>query len=108
MKVRLVFCGTRTLELIDTGSTLTCISEPFYDSLDPKPELLDTKDFGLSIVSANGSQLPYKGYIEADILTPSFEGIALSIPCPCCFKNKIQLSCTCYYWNKCYLSFKAV
>ena len=47
---------------------VTCISESFYDSLDPKPELLDTKDFGLSIVS------------EADISTPSFEGIALSIP----------------------------
>ena len=35
-------CGTRTLGLVDTGSTVTCISELFYDSLDPKPELLDT------------------------------------------------------------------
>ena len=83
-------CGTRTLGLIDTRSTVTCISESFYDSLDPAPELLDTKDIGLSIVSANGSQLPYKGYIEADISNPLFEGIALSIPVLVFFKYRIQ------------------
>ena len=34
----------------------------------------------MSTVNAGGSQLPYNGYIEAYISTPSFEGIALSIP----------------------------
>ena len=63
-------CGTKTLGLIDSGSMITSISESFYDSLKAKPPLRDITEFGLSVLGASGSQMPYKGYIEADISVP--------------------------------------
>ena len=58
---RLLICGVETTGLIDSGSMISTISESFYRSMDPVPELGDTKDFGidLAVYGANGSQLAY-------------------------------------------------
>ncbi|MCG8048682.1 MAG: RNase H-like domain-containing protein, partial [Candidatus Thiodiazotropha endolucinida] len=72
--------GVITSGLIDSGSMISSISETFYNSLDPLPELHDISEFGLSVVSAGGSQLPYKGYIEASISVPSLGNSLLTVP----------------------------
>ena len=50
--------------------------------MDPIPELGDTKDFGidLTVYGANGSQLAYYGYIEADVSVPKLGPIMHGIP----------------------------
>lgn len=72
--------GVITTGLIDSGSMISSISETFYNSLEPLPELHDISEFGLSVVSAGGSQLPYKGYIEANISVPSLGDSSLTVP----------------------------
>jgi hypothetical protein len=49
---------------------VTSISEEFYQSLQPLPALHELTEFGLSVESATGADVPYKGYIEADISVP--------------------------------------
>ena len=68
--------------MIDSGSQITSVSESFYRSLNPLPELGDTKDFGidLTIYSANGSQLAYLGYIKGDVSVPSVGTIKHGLP----------------------------
>lgn len=66
----IIVSGVKTKALIDSGSVVTCISEEFYNSLHPKPELFSITEFGLSVHSANGGELPYRGYIELDICVP--------------------------------------
>lgn len=56
--------GMETSGLIDTGSMVSSISEKFYNSWTPLPQLHAISDFGLQIQSANGDELPY---IEAEI-----------------------------------------
>ena len=73
-------CGTKTSSLIDSGSSVTTICESFYDSLECQPPLRDIKDFDLSVVAADGCQVPYIGYIEADISVPFLSSISFTIP----------------------------
>ena len=75
-------CGNETTGLIDSGSMVSSISESFYRSMDPVPKLGDTKDFGidLAVYGANGSQLAYIGYINADVLVPKLGPIMHGIP----------------------------
>lgn len=75
-------CGSETTGLIDSGSMVSSISESFYRSMNPVPELGDTKDFGidLAVYGANGSQLTYIGYINADVLVPKLGPIMHGIP----------------------------
>jgi transposase InsO family protein len=49
---------------------VSSISEEFYNSLPTKPLLKSLDDFQLEIRSANGSLVPYMGYIEASIVEP--------------------------------------
>lgn len=72
--------GVETSGLIDTGSMITSISEKFYQSLQPLPVLHDITEFGLSVESATGAHLPYKGYIEADISVPFLVDVSFCIP----------------------------
>ena len=76
----ITICGVPTKGLIDSGSMITSISESFYNNLKPLPQLRDIKEFGLSVLSANGDQLPYKGYIEAEISIPSLGNNNFVIP----------------------------
>ena len=48
--------------------------------MNPIPELKDIKEFGLSLLSANGAQLPYRGYIEAVIKVPCLGTEVFHIP----------------------------
>lgn len=70
----------KTKALIDSGSMVTCISEEFYNTLDPVPELLNISDFGLEITSASGSKIPYKGYVEIEISVPCLGNFSYCIP----------------------------
>ena len=38
-------CGIETKVLVDSGSMITLVSESFYRSLDPRPNLLNISDF---------------------------------------------------------------
>lgn len=76
----ITICGVPTKGLIDSGSMITSISESFYNNLNPLPQSRDIKEFGLSVLSANGDQLPYKGYIEAEISIPSLGNNNFVIP----------------------------
>lgn len=68
----IVICGVKTSGLVDTGSMVTSISESFYNSLNPQPELHSISELGisLSVLGASGSKVPYSGFIEADISVP--------------------------------------
>ena len=70
----------QTKGLIDTGSMITTISESFYKSMDPLPELHNITEFGLSVQGANGEDLPFKGYIEAEISAPVLSSSVFKIP----------------------------
>lgn len=59
---------------------ITSVSERFCNSLDPVPELKDLTDFSLSIQGAAGIDLPYKGYIEAEISVPLLSNCVFNIP----------------------------
>ena len=65
-EVSVSICGVPTKALLDTGSTVTTISESFCRQylyhLPIQP--LDTI---LSLSCANGESLPYLGYVEAGI-----------------------------------------
>ena len=76
----ILICGVNTLGLLDSGSRITSISEAFYETLDPKPTLHSITEFGLSVTCANGTELPYKGYIEADIVVPSLGNTLYKAP----------------------------
>lgn len=74
--------GIETTALIDSGSMVTCVSERFYKQLDTKYELRSITDFDLHVHSADGSQLPFMGYIEVDISAPCLgtANIELCVP----------------------------
>ena len=59
---------------------VTSVCESFYKSLQPQPELHKLNEFGLTVQSANGSELPYKGYIEAEISVPFLSSSAFNMP----------------------------
>ena len=79
----IVICGAKTSALIDTGSMITSLSESFYDSMEHKPVVHDVSELGLSlsVIGANGSNQPYKGFIEADISVPSlgYDSFVISV-----------------------------
>ena len=52
----LIANGVETTGLIDTGSEISTVSEEFWTSLDPKPEILVVEE--LEIKCADGSTLP--------------------------------------------------
>ena len=72
--------GVKTSGLIDTGSMVTSISETFYKNMNPQPQLHAITEFGLSVQSANGTDLPFKGYIEAEFSAPILSDCVLNIP----------------------------
>ena len=61
--------GITTEALLDTGSTVSTISKEFYDQhLSHTP--IESLDHFLQIECADGKQLPYLGYIEANLTVP--------------------------------------
>ena len=62
--------SVETVALIDTGSMVTCMSEQFYRSFENKPVLRDIEDFEFKVYSAEGSTLPFLGYVEVELKIP--------------------------------------
>lgn len=58
---------------------VTTVSEEFYQSIVPQPELKSLDNLGLSLQGPDGKALPYIGYIEARIEI-SFHAAAVDIP----------------------------
>ena len=56
--------GEKSCALVDTGSMITCLSENVYHSLSHKHELRSIDDFELKVFSAEGSSLPFLGYVD--------------------------------------------
>lgn len=72
--------GHHCQALIDSGSMVTTVSESFFNSLVPPPELLTLEDFALDISGANDSKLPYKGYSLLSLSVPSLESSDITVP----------------------------
>lgn len=77
---QIVIEGIETKGLIDTGSMVTTITEQFYNNMEPRPELLPLEDFDLEITAANGTNIPYLGYIEVSIVFPFLQTCPLVVP----------------------------
>ncbi|MEW8545548.1 MAG: retropepsin-like aspartic protease, partial [Candidatus Thiodiazotropha sp.] len=70
-----------TYALIDSGSMITTISEDFYNSLRPLPDLNSlSKLDDFSVEGAGGHNLPYCGYIECTVEVPFLAGQSFEVP----------------------------
>ena len=63
--------GIETTGLIDTGSEISTVSEQFWNSLNPKPEIHVVQE--LEIKCADGNTLPYRGVVELTIGVPTLQ-----------------------------------
>ena len=88
---QLNFVGKKTDALIDSGSMVTTVSEEFYKSIVPQPELKGLDNLGLSLQEPDGRALLYIGYIEARIEI-SFHAAAIDIPVLVVPPNIIRIS----------------
>lgn len=61
----IVFEGKHVKALVDTGSMITSVSELFYTNLTDRPPLHKLTE--LQLRGADGKEIPYLGYIEANI-----------------------------------------
>ena len=69
-ETEIILEGKRTTALLDTGSTVSTVSKSYYTKeLSHFIEMRHLNQI-LDIECAGGTQLPYDGYIEADIKTP--------------------------------------
>ena len=71
--------GNLTKGLLDSGSAVSTMSKGFFDNLTPKPTLRQVSDFVVTI--ADGSNLPYHGYVEVDFEIPGIAGSTVLVPC---------------------------
>ena len=72
--------GQECMALIDSGSDISTIGLGFYESMNPKPELMSMSDFNLNITGASGSKIPYLGYFEAEVCMPNIEHEPVCVP----------------------------
>ncbi|VDI74748.1 Hypothetical predicted protein, partial [Mytilus galloprovincialis] len=84
-EVTVILNGLTTKALLDTGSTVSTISQEFYERNLQDTTLKPMNHF-LNIECADGQPLPYMGYVEADLqLTgssrfKSYTGLFLVVP----------------------------
>lgn len=71
-----------TNALVDSGSMITTVTDEFYSSLSPCPKLMSFGDLNLDVQGAGGNQLPYLGYIEADIQVSFLPNCEIQVPVP--------------------------
>jgi hypothetical protein len=67
-----------TNALIDSGSMVSSISEDFSNNMKMKPKFHSLDEFELEVKTANGTLVPYIGYIEATIECKNFEHDAIT------------------------------
>ena len=72
--------GQKCMALIDSGSDISTLSEGFYQSMDPKPKLLNMSDINLNITGASGSNIPYSGYFEVEVCMSNVEHEPVAVP----------------------------
>ena len=72
--------GKETKCLLDTGSCVSVVSESFYVNHLKTSELRPVGDI-FNIECADGQKLPYKGYIESEIVIN--KGLPKAKPLPC-------------------------
>ena len=73
-------CEVETNALIDSGSMITCMSEDFYESLEPQPELKQIQDFKLNIYGAGGNVLPFLGYVDVPLRVDCIAEVLFILP----------------------------
>ena len=73
---KLIANGVETSGLIDTGSAISTVSDEFWESLHPRPEMHAVKE--LEIKCADGSTLPYRGFIELTLGVPTLQADPVS------------------------------
>jgi len=61
--------GQPTIALLDTGSQVSCLSESFYDQYLSHIELQELSTL-LEIEGVGGTLLPYKGFVEVNLVVP--------------------------------------
>ena len=64
--------GTECKALLDTGSTVSTISQTFYDKLSDKVPIKPLSEL-LRVEGASGHEIPYVGYVELDVTVPDVE-----------------------------------
>ena len=82
-----VINGIETTALLDTGATISTVAEAFYNEHLQHLTIHPVQDI-LNIECADGSTLPYSGYIEVDLVapgiidsnTPSLPSLLLVVP----------------------------
>ena len=72
--------GQECMVLIDPGSDISNIALGFYESMNPKTEILSMSDFNLNTTGASGYKIPYLGYFEAEWCMPNIEYEPVGIP----------------------------
>ena len=72
--------GKETRALVDTGSSISTVTEAFLNTLDPKPEIMSIEDFDLEIKGAGGQTLPYHGYVKADVQVSFLADRIITVP----------------------------
>lgn len=60
--------------LIDSGSSISTITEEFLQTLNPQPEISSLEDFDLDVRAAGGHSLSYKGYVVVEVNIPFSNG----------------------------------
>ena len=53
------FCGADADALIDSGSQVTTVSEEFFKTLNPSPQVVSLKDLKLNLEGPDGKKIPY-------------------------------------------------
>jgi len=78
-EVQVKIDGISTTALCDTGSCISTCSEKFFKDNFPEKQLLPLDNI-LNIECADGSKLPYSGYITADLQSSGIQD-SKSVPC---------------------------
>ena len=73
-------CCVLTQGLLGSGSAVTTMSKSFFDRLSPRSELRHVRELVVTI--ADGSTVPFHGYVEADFEIPVIAGSSVTVPCP--------------------------
>ena len=72
--------GVETTALLDTGATISTVSQSFHHQHLSHLPIHELQDF-INIECADGESLPYSGYIQADIFAPGVTEEEFPLPC---------------------------
>ena len=73
-------CGVVSQALLDSGSQVTTIAESYYYSALSHVPLGSMDDFGLNLYGPDGKEIPYLGYVWAEISAPFMGSKTVEVP----------------------------